>query len=334
MDSSIIETSAYARAGLLGNPTDGYYGKTISIIVRNFGARISLYPSPELRIEPQEQDLNVYRNMYHLVDSVRLTGYYGGSRLVKAAIKKFSEYCDQQDIRLGNKNFTIRYHSSIPRQVGLAGSSAIVTATMRALMRYYEVSIPREVLPSIILSAEKDELGINAGLQDRVAQVYEGCVYMDFDKTLVTSQGYGKYEPIDPKLLPNLYLAYKIDLGKVSGTVLNDIRSRYDKGDQSVIDTLGEIAQLAAEGRQAILDQDTRRINELINRNFDLRCQVMNVSEENKTLVQTARACGASAKFTGSGGSIIGVYGNDEVLNKLVVSLKKINARVIKPYIL
>ena len=334
MDSSIIETSAYARAGLLGNPTDGYYGKTISIIVRNFGARISLYPSPELCIEPQEQDLNVYRNMYHLVDSVRLTGYYGGSRLVKAAIKKFSEYCIQQNTRVDNKNFTIRYHSSIPRQVGLAGSSAIVTATMRALMRYYNVNIPREVLPSIILSAEKDELGINAGLQDRVAQVYEGCVYMDFDKMLVASQGHGKYEPLDPKLLPNLYLAYKIDLGKVSGTVLNDIRARYDKGDQSVIDTLSEMAQLAAEGRQVILDQDTEKLNHLINRNFDLRCQIMNISDENKTLVQTARACGASAKFTGSGGSIIGVYQNDEVLNKLVVSLKKINARVIKPYIL
>ena len=334
MDSSIIETSAYARAGLLGNPTDGYHGKTISIIVRNFGARISLYPSPELRIEPQEQDLNVFRNMYHLVDSVRLTGYYGGSRLVKAAIKKFSEYCDQQNIRLSNKNFTIRYHSSIPRQVGLAGSSAIVTATMRALMRYYGVSIPRELLPTIILSAEKDELGINAGLQDRVAQVYEGCVYMDFNEPLVTSQGYGNYEPIDPKLLPNLYLAYKIDLGKVSGTVLNDIRARYDKGEQSVIDTLGEMARLAEDGKQAILSQDSRKLNELINRNFDLRCQIMNISEENKTLVQTARACGASAKFTGSGGSIIGVYENDEVLNKLVIALKKINARVIKPYTL
>ncbi len=334
MDSSIIETSAYARAGLLGNPTDGYHGKTISIIVRNFGARISLYPSPELRIELQEQDLNVYRNIHHMVDSVRLTGYYGGSRLVKAAIKKFSEYCDQQSIRLSNKNFTIRYHSSIPRQVGLAGSSAIITATIRALMRYYDVSIPREVLPNVILSAEKDELGINAGLQDRVAQVYEGCVYMDFDEALVAARGYGTYEPIDPKLLPNLYLAYKIDLGKVSGTVLNDIRSRYDKGDQAVIDTLGKMAQLAEAGKRAILEQDNEKLNHLIDQNFDLRCQIMNVSEENKTLVQTARACGASAKFTGSGGSIIGSYKNDEVLNKLVIALKKINARVIKPYIL
>ena len=116
--------------------------------------------------------------------------------------------------------------------------------------------------------------------------------------------------------------------------MLNDIRSRYDKGDQQVIDTLGEMAQLAEDGKQAIFEKNTQRLNELINQNFDLRCKIMNVTEENKTLVQTARRCGASAKFTGSGGSIIGVYENDEVLNKLVVDLKKINARVIKPYIL
>ncbi len=108
MSYGIIETTAYARAGLLGNPTDGYFGKTISIIVRNFGARISLYPSPELQIEPQEQDINVYRNIYHLVDSVKLTGYYGGSRLIKAAIKRFCEYAEERQIRLTSKNFTIQ----------------------------------------------------------------------------------------------------------------------------------------------------------------------------------------------------------------------------------
>ncbi|MDW7681555.1 MAG: GHMP kinase, partial [bacterium] len=175
----IIEARAFARAGLLGNPSDGYFGKTISISVRNFGAHISLYESPELKIEPQDQDLNIYRNIYQLVDSISLTGYYGGTRLIKSAIKKFCEYCNKNNIKLSNKNFSIRYHSSIPRQVGLAGSSAIITATMRALMCFYGVEIPQEILPNIILSAETEELNINAGLQDRVIQVYEGCVYMD-----------------------------------------------------------------------------------------------------------------------------------------------------------
>ncbi|WPP48059.1 mevalonate kinase family protein [Catalinimonas niigatensis] len=333
MDHAIIETSAYARAGLLGNPTDGYFGKTISIIVRNFGARILLYPSPELHIEAQEQDVNIFRNIYHLVDSVKLTGYYGGSRLIKATIKRFGEYCETNHIKLSNKNFTIRYHSSIPRQVGLAGSSAIVTATMRALMKYYEVEIPIEILPSIILSAEAEELGINAGLQDRVAQVYEGCVFMDFNKNIIQKKGHGVYERLDPSLLPNLYLAYKTDLSKVSGAVFNNIKARFEKGDEEVIKTIGEIANLAEEGKVAIQERNYNKLNELINHNFDLRCKIMNISQSNMDLVYAARKCGASAKFTGSGGSIIGIYENDEVLNKLVIELKKINARVVKPYI-
>ncbi|MBR9999744.1 MAG: GHMP kinase [Cyclobacteriaceae bacterium] len=329
----IIETRAFARAGLLGNPSDGYFGKTISVIVKNFGAQISLYETPELHIEPRDQDLNIFKNVYDLVESVNLTGYYGATRLVKAAIKKFVEYCEENSLRLSSKNFTIRYHSSIPRQIGLAGSSAIITATFRALMQFYEVKIPKEQLPTIILSVEADELGINAGLQDRVIQVYEGCVYMDFDRAYLEKTGRGKYEIIDPNLLPQLYIAYKIDLGKISGTVLNNIRSRFDAGEKLTIDTLNEIASLAEKGKEAILNKDHAKLFELINLNFDLRSTIMKISDSNKQLVKVARNCGASAKFTGSGGSIIGMYTDDEMLKKLVVAMKSVNARIIKPYI-
>ena len=188
----IIESSAYARAGLLGNPSDGYFGKTISIIIRNFGAHVTLYQTPELNIEPIEEDLHEYKSVHHLVESVNLLGYYGGARLIKAAIKKFLDYCEENDMKLVNKNFTIRYHSSIPRQVGLAGSSAIITATIKALMKFYNVKIPVHILPNVVLSAEIDELGISAGLQDRVIQSYEGCVFMDFDKQYMEENKTGK----------------------------------------------------------------------------------------------------------------------------------------------
>jgi glucuronokinase len=329
----IIETRAFARAGLLGNPSDGYFGKTISIIVRNFGAHISLYETPELHIEAMDQDLNIYKNIHDLVESVNLTGYYGASRLVKAAIKKFAEYCIRNNIKLNGKNFTIRYHSSIPRQVGLAGSSAIITATYRALMKFYNVVIPQDELPSLILATEVEELGINAGLQDRVIQVYEGCVYMDFEKKYLENKGYGKYEPLNPRLLPNLYIAYKTNLGKVSGTVFNDLKSKYEKGDKAVLDALNNIASFAEQGKEVILKKDYDKLSDLMNSNFDERSKVMNISESNKELVQTARSCGASAKFTGSGGSIIGTYTHDDILKKLIIELKSINARVIKPHI-
>ena len=330
----IIETHAYARAGLLGNPSDGYFGKTIAIIVGNFGAHISLYESPELHIEPSESDLNIFKNIHDLIEKINAQGYYGGDRLIKAAIRKFYKYCIQNKIKLDSKNFSIRYSSSIPRQVGLGGSSAIITATMRALMKFYRVKIPKKILPTIILEAEIEELGINAGLQDRVIQVYEGCIYMDFNHELMDKQKHGIYQPIDPQKLPKLYLAYKTSLSKISGQVLNEVKMRYDRGDTEVHQTLNQIADLAAKGREAIENGDVEQLNCLINKNFDLRSKIMRISPDNQELIQTARACGASAKFAGSGGSIIGIYTDNNMLNRLIVNLKKHNARVIKPYII
>lgn len=330
----IIDSRAFARAGLLGNPSDGYFGKTISLSIKNFGAQILLYQSPELVIEPQEADANSFRNIYHLKETVSLIGYNGGIPIIKAAIKKFCDYCDENGVKLSNKNFTIRYHSTIPRQVGLAGSSAIIIATLKALMQFYNVEIPLHILPNIALQAETQEMGINAGLQDRVIQCYEGCVHMDFNRPQIDEHGYGVYTPIDPTLLPKLYMAYKTDLSKVSGKVLNEIRAKYDKGDEHTINTLTTIANLADAGAEAIKAKDHQLLGELINANFDNRTKIMTISDSNMELINTARGCGASASFTGSGGAIIGIYQDDEMLKKLVYSLKKINARVIKPYMI
>src|SRR5438552_16415417 len=207
----ILRKKAYARAGLVGNPSDGYHGKTISIIVRNFHAEVVLYEWEDLEIIPTEEDRTRFRSIHELARDVKLHGYYGGMRLLKATIKKFVEYCQRQKIELHDRNFSIRYESDIPRQVGMAGSSAIIVAGLRCLMDYYGVSIPREVQPSLALSVETDELGITAGLQDRVAQVYEGLVYMDFAPGKMREQAgflHGTYEPLDPALLPPVYVAY------------------------------------------------------------------------------------------------------------------------------
>lgn len=148
----IVKEKAYARTALAGNPSDGYYGKTVSIIVKNFWAEVVLYEWPELEIILTRQDRCQFNSLSCLVEDVRLHGYYGGLRLIKAAIKKFAEYCERHGIGLPNQNFSIRYDSNIPRQVGLAGSSAIITATLRALMAFYGVQIPKEILPNLNLS--------------------------------------------------------------------------------------------------------------------------------------------------------------------------------------
>jgi glucuronokinase len=329
----VVESRAYARAGLLGNPSDGYFGKIIALSVRNFWADVFLQESQDIQIEHREQDLNRYRSVRELVEKINLYGYYGGVRLIKAAIKKFYEYCMSQNIMLGDKNFTIRYESTIPRQLGLGGSSAIITAAIRSLMKFYQVDIPVEILPSLILEAELDELGINAGFMDRVIQVYGGCVYMNLDSTIIKEKGYGIYERLDPELLPNLYLAYKPELGKVSGQILDDIRAGYEKGDKFVVDTLNRIAELAETGKKALLQKELDQLPALMNENFDLRSKIMKISDSNFQLIRTARKCGASAKFAGSGGSIIGMYMDEDMFTRLVEEFGKLRAEVIKPLI-
>ncbi len=329
----IIESRAYARAGLLGNPSDGYFGKIIAIIVKNFAATVSLQESAELRIEAHSRDASVYKNMDELVERIELYGYYGGVRLVQAAIKKFSDYCRSQKIKLQEKNFTIQYESTIPRQLGLGGSSAIITAVMGALMEFYEFEIPVEVLPSLILDAELKELGINAGLMDRVIQVYEGCVYMDLNEKVIQQKGHGIYERLDDKLLPDLFIAYKPSLGKVSGQVLDDIRVGYENRDKFVLDTLNRLAEIAEAGKDALLQGDFEQLHDLMNENFDLRCQIMKISGSNLEMIQAARQCGASAKFAGSGGSIIGLYTDEDMFARLKTELEKLQAVVIRPLI-
>lgn len=328
-----METRAFARAGLLGNPSDGYFGKVIAISIKNFWAGVSLQESSEIKIKTNEQDWNTFCNIRELAEKIDLYGYYGGVRLIKAAIKKFYEFCLNQDIQLADKNFTIQYVSTIPRQLGLGGSSAIITAAIRALMEFYNVAIPMETFPSIILDAELDELGINAGLMDRVVQVYEGCIYMNLEENLIKEKGHGVYEQLDPKLLPDLYIAYKPVLGKESGRVLDDIRVGYEKGDRSVIDTLSHIAEKADLGKQALLQGNMDKLHDLMNENFDLRSKIMKISSSNLEMIRTARQCGASAKFAGSGGSIIGMVKDEDMYSRLVFELDKIEAKVIKPII-
>lgn len=329
----IINNRAYARAGVLGNPSDGYFGKVIAISVKNFYAEVTLRESRDLRIEEKKQDLNVYRNIHDLVNKINLYGYYGGVRLIRATIKKFHDYCMSQDIRLEDKNFFIQYDSNIPRQLGLGGSSAIITAAIRSLMEYYEVKIPIEMLPSIVLDVELKELGINAGFMDRVVQVYEGCIYMDLDSEIIREKGHGIYERLDTKLIPELYLAYKPELGKVSGHVLDDIRAGYEKGDRLVINTLKRIAEIAEIGKKALLHGNIDELHDLMNENFDLRSKIMKINDSNLEMIQTARRCGASAKFAGSGGSIIGMYKDDDMFSRLASELEKIQAKVFKPVI-
>ncbi len=326
----IIETHSYPRAAVIGNPSDGYFGKTIAFVFSNFIAKVQLYETPELEVKPERLD-GAFSSISELVDDVNFAGYYGGMRLLKASIKIFYDYCKKNNIVLDNRNFTIRYSSNIPLRLGLAGSSAIITACLKALLRFFQIELAPPVLANLVLSVETQELGIAAGLQDRVAQAYEHPVYMDFNKTLMENQGYGLYEKLPVTCFPPFYIAYRRNLSEGTEVVHNNLKARFEIGEPSVINAMKRWAVITDEFRQAMAVKNYDAMHNLMNENFDLRRKTVQVSAGNIQMVELARSTGASAKFTGSGGAIIGTYRSESMFENLKSLMDKYAIEVIIP---
>jgi len=329
----MIETYGYARAGFLGNPSDGYFGKTISFAMSNFRARVLLYPSGRLEIKPSKADLPLFESLEDLYRTTRWRGYYGGIRIIQALIVRFIDYCRREGIELENRNFTLEYESNIPQRLGLGGSSAIITASLRALCQYYQVEIPLPVFANLVLETETRELNVPAGLQDRVIQAYQGLVYMDFSRGLMESRGYGEYERMDPQLLPKVYVACRTSLSEGTEVFHSNLRDRWRRGDPEVVEAMKTWAGYAEEGRACLIERNYQRLHELINANFDLRSKIYQIDKGNLEMVLTARKAGATSNFAGSGGAIVGTYEDDSMFARLAESMKPLGVDVIKPKI-
>lgn len=333
-----VTTRSFPRAGFLGNPSDGYYGKTLSFAFADYCVDLKLTESEVMRFIPGEVDDATFDSPAKLVRDIRLYGYYGGIRMLKAVAKLFFEYCFDHGIALPERNFTAEYRTNIPRLVGLSGSSAICSAMLKALCKFYEVpigagGIPMDYTPTICLEAEKLELGINCGFQDRVIQMYGGLVFMDFRKDYVVANNKGVYEELDPKLLSNVYIAFDPNRAEESGKAHKKVKRLFEEKKPDILSAMSEFADIAQQGRDALVAGDVSKIPALVNANFDLRDKIFNVAEENRRMVMTARSAGASAKFAGSGGAIVGTYESEAQYKRLSDRLATIGCTTLKPVI-
>ena len=329
----VIKRRAYARAGLMGNPSDGYGGRTISVTIPDFFAEVVLYEWEDLEVIPSQQDHGRFGSIQELARDVQLHGYYGGIRLVKATIKRFVDYCQGRH-ELHDRNFSIRYETNIPRQVGLAGSSAIIVATLRALVDFYKLEIPLQLQPSLVLSVETDELGIAAGLQDRVVQVYGGLVSMDFTEDVMQQQEglwCGQYETLDTTILPPLYIAYAGELGEPTEVVHNDLRSRFLQGDLELLEAMQQLASITEEALVCLANGNRERFGHLVDQNFSIRQSICQVHPDHLAMVEAARSTGATAKFAGSGGAIVGTFQDEAMYLALCQALSGCGCQVLKP---
>ncbi len=118
MDTPMVCSKVFSRIGLLGNPSDGFFGKTIAVSCANFWAevfvssciefwndaldnfnvfamlthelmhavwllQVQLKPADTISFKPHAQhDLLEYTSLDHLTQQIAQQGYYGGIRLL------------------------------------------------------------------------------------------------------------------------------------------------------------------------------------------------------------------------------------------------------------
>jgi len=153
---------------------------------------------------------------------------------------------------------------------------------------------------------------------------------LDFDRDHLEEFRYGIYEELDPSMLPPLYLAYRTALSEGTEVVHNDLRERWDRGDADVRAGMARFGEITDLFYQALKQGDQEEMSRLVNANFDLRAELCPISAPNQELISAARNVEASAKFSGSGGAIIGTYRDAAMFDALRESMREIGAELIE----
>jgi glucuronokinase len=315
MSPTVHSASCSARAAIAGNPSDGHGGAVVSTVVPAVAATVRIRRSD--RIEIAGTNL-VYGSLEELSERVGEEGCGDVQPLVPATLAVLHRHLDA---RLDPHLFEVR--STIPRSVGLAGSSAIVIATIRAMIAAHAdapwagslVAEPA-LLASLALAAEREVLGIAAGLQDRVVQTFGGTVAMEFDHdSMHTIDGFevGAYRRLGT-LPGGLFVAYRAAAATDSGQV----HAAVDHEDPAVRGAMRRAAFAARAAVEAIGASDVMALGTAMDETFDQRASIMRLDPEHVEMIEVARTHGASANYTGSGGSVIVLANNSAARNALV----------------
>ena len=323
---------AYARAGLLGNPSDGYGGKAVAICLSDFRARVYLETEATLPVRGALDKASVLRILDGLQGDFRSLDREDGSCLLMAALHRFFEVLPilaETDRENPLFQFSLRFETDIPRQVGLAGSSAIVIACLRALDEWFGTGLSPQAIASLALTAETEDLEIAAGPMDRIAQAYEGMVVMDLGRPGDLSSHYS----MDAGCLPAMFLAWDPQGGRPSDEAHRDLKRRWQDGNADVMMAVEAFRELVDEGLRLLERGDLDGFRDAMDQNFDLREKIFSVGQRDKEMVAIARNYGAGAKLCGSGGAVIGLPRSESDFISIKQGYLEAGYRFLRPHV-
>lgn len=284
-----------ARTGVVGHPSDGFGGAVLAAPVTQLAATVTVEPADAVVVGDRRFDD---------LSSLLAAGHEGGSRLLTAAVARLAAWLPAPPPAAG---FALTWATTIPRSVGLAGSSALVIGALRSVAARWGTTIPDRDGPRLALEAETDLLGIAAGPQDRVVQWHGTTVLVD------TATRPWSVEPVRAPAPVDALVCWTA-AGRSSHTTHGPLQRRRD--DPDVRRHMAELAALAHRVADALRAGDVDDVRACVDAGFEHRRAVVPLDPAHVALVEHLRGLGASATYTGSGGAVLAVAGDLEPLRR------------------
>ncbi|MCL2157642.1 MAG: mevalonate kinase [Methanobrevibacter sp.] len=181
---------------------------------------------------------------------------------------------------------------AIPIGSGLGSSAAVTVATLAALYQYHGKKFNKKFLAKQAHEVELKVQGIASPLDTSVS-TYGGLVYLSRDKKIVKFKNNSNL---------SFVIGYTMKHGNTGKMVksVKALKNKYPKIFNPIIKTIGEITD---EAKVAIVNNDKKRLAELMNCNQGLLDSLGVNTKELSRMVYISRKHGAiGSKLTGAGG--------------------------------
>ena len=296
-----IVVTAPARANLIGNPSDLYGGAVLGCAVP-CRARVELRGAERLEVATGDKTVLIATR-----DDLRLQG--DRFDVARAALAAQPEL----------PRARIAYASEIPFGSGLAGSTALLVALLRALAAWRGETPSLYELAEWSRHTERELLGVACGWVDHYLCSFGGLRYVDLrakdaDKA-VAGEPFATVEDLAPHVAQLPFLLAFTGVSHHSGSVHAPIRARWERGEPEVLGAYQRVAAIAREGKTALLRAEWARFGALMNENHAIQRSLGGSGESNERLVAAALGAGAlGAKLAGAGGggTIVALWTHDD----------------------
>jgi galactokinase/mevalonate kinase-like predicted kinase len=284
-----VVASAPARANLIGNPSDLYGGAVLACSV-GCRARAVMTAAPHLELATGGARVRV--------DARRDLALRGDAfDVARAALAAEPELPAAR----------IAYDSEIPFGSGLAGSTALLAALLRALAAWRGESPGPYDAAERSRAVERELLGVACGWVDHYLCSFGGLRYVDLRgkerEGRPAGEPFATVEDLAPHVPTLPFVLAFTGVSHHSGSVHGPIRTRWERGDPQVVKAYERVAEIAREGKSALLRADWERLGALMNENHAIQRDLGGSGESNERLVAAALAAGAlGAKLAGAGG--------------------------------